>query len=131
MSNKKESKDTATKDSAGPGNSGKKPKAPDSYLNAKRPPLLDAFGLEKGSFDQKLASLTSKGYYTARPRPWGLARSNRGHGRGDFAILDAFDDIVVEGVDQASAELIIAMVNTHSPKNKPEDCFPKREEVSG
>lgn len=91
------------------------PQAPESYLDCKRPPVEEALKLEgdvaiKDAFD----SLEKKGYFTARPRPWKLGFRDRGLGRGDFAVLDKFGDVVVEAPNQSDAELIISAVNSNS-----------------
>lgn len=98
-----------------------KKRAPRSYLNQRRPPLDEALQAEgratkgKTTLEEALASLTLKGYFTPRPRPWQLGRSNRGHGRGDFAVLDSFGDLVTGPLEKEDAELIIAAVNAHKP----------------
>ncbi len=87
-------------------------KAPKSYLNCKRPPLQEAMLLEGDvTMAEAIESLKRKGYFTARPRPWKLGFRDRGLGRGDFAVLDRFGDVVVEIESQADAELIISSVN--------------------
>ncbi len=86
--------------------------APDSYLDCRRPPLMEAMELEGGTINEGIDSLTKKGYFTPRPRPWKLGYKNRGHGRGDWAVLDKFDDLVVEAQTREDAELIIASVNS-------------------
>lgn len=91
---------------------------PDSYLDARRPPLQEAIqaeaeGREGMTLTEAVASLTSKGYFTPRPRPWQLGRSDRGHGHGNYAVLDRFGDVVVEAPNREDAELIIAAVNAY------------------
>ena len=90
------------------------PKAPESYVDQRRPPLLDAIRAEGNvTIEKATASLERKGYFTARPRPWKLGFRDRGLGRGDFAVLDRFGDLVAETAQREDAELIIAAVNAH------------------
>ncbi len=90
-------------------------RAPKSYLNRKRPPILEAIKLEGAmTMYEAMESLEKKGYYTPRPRPWKLGYRGRGLGNGDFAVLDRFGDLVVEVDSKADAELIISAVNTNS-----------------
>ncbi len=67
--------------------------------------------------DQTMAaaieSLKKKGYFTPRPRPWKLGLRDRGLGRGNFAILDKFDDLVAEVESRVDAELIISAANLY------------------
>ena len=88
-------------------------KAPESYLDHKRPPLLEALRLEGGTMEEAIASLTKRGYFTAPPRPWTLGFKDRGLGRGDFAVLDKFGDLVVETQNRETAEFIIEAANCH------------------
>lgn len=91
-------------------------KAPDSYENAKRPPLLDAVRAEGDmTIKEALISLERKGYFTPRPRPWKMGFHDRGLGRGDFAVLDCFGDVVAENLDKVDVELIVAAVNAYKP----------------
>lgn len=64
---------------------------------------------------EALASLRRKDYFTPRPRPWKLGVRNRGHGHVDYGVLDCFDDSVVENLERADAELIVAAVNAYKP----------------
>ena len=90
--------------------------APDSYLDARRPPLQEALAAEGDmTIMEAVDSLTRKGYFTPRPRPWQLGRSDRGHGHGNYAVLDRFGDVVVEVPNREDAELIIAAVNAYQP----------------
>ena len=90
------------------------PKAPESYVDQRRPPLLDAILAEGNmTLEEATASLERKGYFTARPRPWKLGFRDRGLGRGDFAVLDRFGDLVAETSQRADAELIIAAENAY------------------
>jgi hypothetical protein len=89
-------------------------KAPKSYLDHRRPPLHEALALEGGLLTEARQSLVKKGYFTPPPRPWSLGFNDRGNGRGDFAVLDKFGDLVVETQNLETAELIIALVNTGS-----------------
>lgn len=93
-------------------------KAPESYLDCRRPQLLEAISLE-GNITTKEAIklLEKKGYFTPHPRPWKLGFLNRGLGRGDFGILDRFGDLVAEKVNKENAELIIVAVNTYRENN--------------
>ncbi len=92
------------------------PNAPESYLNQRRPPLLEALQDEGDmTLEEATASLGRKGYFTARPRPWKLGFRARGLGRGDFAVLDHFGDLVAETPNREDAELIIAAVNAYNP----------------
>ena len=90
------------------------PKAPRSYRNRQRPPLTDAMRAEGDvTIGEAIASLTRKGYFTARPRPWNLGVRDRGHDHVDFAVLDRFGDLVAATPQRADAELIIAAVNAY------------------
>ena len=92
------------------------PNAPESYLDERRPPLLDAIRAEGDvTIEEATASLERKGYFTARPRPWKLGFRDRGLGRGDFAVLDRFGDLVAEIPERADAELIIEAANAYKP----------------
>ncbi|MFH1473259.1 MAG: hypothetical protein ABIF06_02540 [bacterium] len=87
-------------------------RAPKSYLNRSRPPIQEAMALEGNmSICEAVKSLERKGYFTPRPRPWSLGFKDRGHGFGDWAILDRFGDLVAEVENKADAELIILAVN--------------------
>ena len=89
-------------------------KAPESYLDCRRPPLQEALRLEGNmTVLEAVDSLERKGYFTPRPRPWKLGYRDRGLGRGDFAVLDCFGDVVVEVPTQPDAELIISAVNAY------------------
>ena len=89
--------------------------APESYINCRRPPLLEALALEGDvSFVEATGSLISKGYFTPPPRPWHLGAHDRGMDRQDWAVLDKFGDLVVETKDRETAEFIISAVNTYS-----------------
>jgi len=91
------------------------PKAPASYKNRRRPPLMDAIRAEGNvTMGEAADSLISKGYFTPRPRPWKLASRDRGLGHYDFAIVDRFGDLVAEVPQREDAELIIAAVNSKS-----------------
>ena len=90
--------------------------APGSYLDQQRPSLLDAIQAEGDmTLAEAVVSLTRKGYFTARPRPWKLGFHDRGFGHGDFAVLDRFGDLVAETPQLADAELIIAATNSYKP----------------
>jgi hypothetical protein len=89
-------------------------KPPKSYLNCKRPPIEEALKLEGGTMGEAMASLERKGYFTPPPRPWTLGFKGRGLGRGDFAVLDRFNELIVETKDHATAELIVSAVNAAS-----------------
>ena len=92
------------------------PNAPESYLDERRPPLLDAIRAEGDvTIEEATTSLERKGYFTARPRPWTLGFHDRGLGHGDFAVLDRFGDLVAETPGRADAELIIEAVNAYRP----------------
>ena len=94
-------------------------KAQKSYLDCKRPPTLEAIRLEGDmTIGEAVESLQRKGYYTVRPRPWKLGFRDRGMGRGDFAVLDRFGDLVAEVVSQADAEFIISAVNASEGDKK-------------
>ena len=89
-------------------------KAPESYVDQQRPPLLDAIRAEGDmTIGEATASLERKGYFTARPRPWKLSLRDHYFGRGGFAVLDRFGDLVTETAQREDAELIIAAVNAH------------------
>lgn len=90
------------------------PNAPESYLDQQRPPLLEALHAEGDmTLEEATASLERKGYFTARPRPWRIGFRDQGLGRGDFAVLDRFGDLVAKTPERADAELIIAAVNAY------------------
>ncbi|KKR10126.1 MAG: hypothetical protein UT37_C0005G0020 [Parcubacteria group bacterium GW2011_GWA2_39_18] len=87
-------------------------RASKSYLNRRRPPIVEAMKLEGNvSMDEALKSLEQKGYFTPRPRPWRVGFRDRGLGRGDFAVLDRFGDLVAEISSKEDAELIVSAVN--------------------
>lgn len=88
-------------------------KAPESYLDTSRPSLLEAMRLEGGTPEAAVASLEKKGYFTPPPRPWNLGFNDRGMGRGIYAVLDKFGNLVVEAPSQVVAEYIIAAVNSY------------------
>ena len=90
-------------------------KPPRSYINAKRPPILEALILEGETPRDAMESLTRKGYFEPPPRPWSLGFKDRGQGHGDFAILDCFEDVVTEAKDRSTAEFIIAAANAYKP----------------
>ncbi|MBI3633679.1 MAG: hypothetical protein HY226_05310 [Candidatus Vogelbacteria bacterium] len=91
-------------------------KAPESYLDCRRPSFLEAFVAEGDvTLEEAIASLKRKGYFTPRPRPWQLGFHDRGLGRGDFAVLDRFGDLVAKIPEEEDAELIIAAVNAYKP----------------
>ena len=90
-------------------------KAPKSYLNRRRPTLMDALALEGDvSLEESTESLRRKGYFTPRPRPWKIGMCDRGLGRASFAILDRFGDLVAEMPDREHAELVVEAVNQFS-----------------
>lgn len=91
-------------------------KAPESYLNRKRPPILKAIALEGRhlTFDEAVKSLERKGYFSPNPRPWKLGERDRGHGHRDFAVLDRFGDLVAEFENRSNAEFVISAVNAHT-----------------
>ncbi len=92
----------------------RKKKPPKSYLDERRPPLLEAVQAEGDvPFPEAMRLLEEKGYFTPRPRPWQLGFRDRGHGHGDCAILDRFGDLVAEIPECVDARLIIEAVNTH------------------
>ena len=94
-------------------------KAPKSYLNRRRPPIIEAIKMEGDmTMGEAVESLQKKGYYTPRPRPWKLGYRDRGLGRGDFAVLDRFGDLVAEVESQTDAELIISAVNAGEDDKK-------------
>ncbi len=103
-----------------------KKRAPKSYRNTRRLPLLEALALEGGSDEEAADSLERKGYFEPPPRPWKLGFDDRGQGRKSFAVLDRFGDLVVEVTSQstakgnmATAQLIMAMVNAYlQPRRK-------------
>ena len=90
-------------------------KAPDSYVDSRRPELAEAMQLEfdagKRNVDDVFESLKAKGYFTPRPRPWRIGAHERGLGRIDYAVLDRFGDLVVKAPNCETAELIILAVN--------------------
>lgn len=89
--------------------------APVSYLNERRPPIEEALAAEGLPPNEAMASLRRKGYFTPRPGPWQLGYHDRGHGRGDYAVLDRYGDVVTEKLSREDAELIIAAVNAQNP----------------
>ena len=88
-------------------------KAPISYLNHRRPSIVEALRLEGLPLDKATAALEKKGYFTPPPKPWKLGFKDRGLGRGSFAVLDKFEDLVVTTENQETAEHIIAAVNKY------------------
>lgn len=94
-------------------------RAPDSYLDCRRPPIAEAMRLEGDMpIIEAIESLEKKGYFTPRPRPWKLGFRDRGLGRQDFAVLDHFGDLVVEVGRLADAELIVSAVNANKGDKK-------------
>jgi len=92
------------------------PNPPESYLDQRRPPLMEAIQAEgEIPLKEAVASLKRKGYYTPRPRPWSLGFRDRGLGHGDYGVLDCFGDPVVEDIEREDAELIVAAVNAYKP----------------
>ncbi len=94
------------------------PNPPELYLNERRPPLLEAIRAESEvnesmTFEEAVASLESKGYFTPRPGPWKLGFQDRGMGHGDYGVLDRFGDVVAESLGREDAELIVAAVNAY------------------
>ena len=76
-------------------------KAPKSYINRRRPLIIEAIKLEGDMMmSEAIKSLERKGYFTPRPRPWKLGFRDRGLGRQDFAVLDSFGDLVAEYREQ-------------------------------
>jgi len=76
-------------------------KAPKSYINRRRPLIIEAIKLEGDMMmSEAIKSLERKGYFTPRPRPWKLGFRDRGLGRQDFAVLDRFGDLVAEYREQ-------------------------------
>jgi hypothetical protein len=87
-------------------------KAPESYLDCKRPPILEALRLEGDvTIEEAIRSLQRKGYYAPSPRPWQLGFRDRGMGRVNLVVLDRFGDLVAEVENQTDAGLIISAVN--------------------
>ncbi len=91
-------------------------KPPKSYLNSRRPPLAEALKLEGGTIIEATNSLSRKGYFEPPPGPWQVGGLERGLGRNSFAVLDKFEDVVVETRDQELAELIVKAVNAYRQK---------------
>ncbi len=91
-------------------------KAPKSYLNARRPTLLEALKLEPGTIAEATKSLEQKGYFEPPAGPWTVGSHSRGHGAVDFAVLDRFGDMVVKVNDISVAELIVEAVNAYRKK---------------
>lgn len=89
-------------------------KAPESYLDHQRLPLLEALALEGGTIEEATVSLRQKGYFTAPPRPWMIGFKDRGLGRGGLAVLDKFGDLVVETPNRETAEFIVEAINAYS-----------------
>ena len=87
-------------------------KPPASYLNRRRPDILEAIKAEGDILlVEALEILKRKGYFTPPPRPWKVAFRDRGHGHGDFAVIDRFGDVVAEVARCEIAELIVNAVN--------------------
>lgn len=102
----------------------KEKKAPKSYLNVKRPPIIEAIKLEFADgcedIDAAMSSLRAKGFFSPPPRPWTVGSSDRGHGRLDYAIFDKFGDVVAflaPDMDEETAKLIIDSVNERNPSS--------------
>jgi hypothetical protein len=72
---------------------------------------LDALALESGTDDEKIASLTRKGFFEPLPGPWKIGVEERGMGARNYAVLDRFWDLVVETSDYSTANLIVTAVN--------------------
>lgn len=90
--------------------------APDSYKDRRRPPLLDAIRAEGDvSIKAAMAALERKGYFEPRPRPWSVGFRDRGLGRGDYAVLDRFGDVVTGPLERVDANLIVAAINAYEP----------------
>lgn len=87
--------------------------APKSYVNRRRPPLMEALRLEGGTLEKATKALVRKGYFTPPPRPWQLGTHDRGMGRLDWVVVDRFGDLVVKAENRETAELIISAVNAH------------------
>lgn len=90
----------------------------ESYSDAKRPPLDEAIKME---FDDGVKTLnevydvlTKKGYFTPQPRPWSVGYHDRGLGRGDYAVIDKFGDLVVKVPNKETAEFIVLACNSFS-----------------
>ncbi len=88
-------------------------KAPDSYLDNRRPPLREALVLEGGTVSEATEALQRKGYFTPPPRPWVPGSFDRGFGRKSFAVLDKFGDVVVEAPNLEIVTLIVEAVNRY------------------
>lgn len=89
-------------------------KVPESYLDCRRPPLCVAMLLEGDvTIVEAVKSLEVKGYFSPHPRPWRLGFHDRGHGQGDFAVLDRFGGLVAMIDSKSDAELIIVAVNAN------------------
>lgn len=82
--------------------------APASYLNSKRIPIGEAMALEgELPMVEALKRLEEKGYFTPNPRPWQIAFRDRGHGHGDYLVIDAFGDIVADHLTRENAIFIV------------------------
>ncbi|MBP6886291.1 MAG: hypothetical protein KBC02_03575 [Candidatus Pacebacteria bacterium] len=89
-------------------------RAPISYRNRRRPPLFEAMQLEntepitsRDVNDDTLARLERKGFFSPRPWPWRIGFRDRGHGHGDYAIIDRFGDPVAENISLADIKIIL------------------------
>lgn len=91
-------------------------KAPKSYRNRRRPPQDEALAAEGDvTIQDAVNQLVAKGYFEAPARPWKLGRADRGMGRGDYAVLDRFGDVVFEVKYRAHGEFVVAAVNAYKP----------------
>ena len=88
------------------------PKAPKSYLNRKRWPILEAIALEGDvTIERATELLKKKGYFTPHSGPWHVGFHDRGHGHGDYAVLDYFGDLVCKATSKENAEFIVTACN--------------------
>jgi hypothetical protein len=93
-------------------------KPPESYLDAKRPPLQEAMVLEGGTINEAIASLKRKGYFELPPGPWQLRGKNQGENKISYDILDCFGDFVARPDSRSIAELIVSAVNIYRQKSQ-------------
>ncbi len=89
--------------------------APESHFDALQPIPAGALAIgDSLPVDQAVESVRGDSL-APKPRPWQLGYHDRGLGRGDYAVLDRFGEVVIEKLSRKDAELIIAAVNAYKP----------------
>lgn len=99
---------------------------PVSYLDAPRPDVNEAFDMETQAnpdlktMDEVWEVLKKKGFFTPNPRPWAIGFRDRGHGHGDYGVMDKFGKVIIENILYENAVLIVDAVNAFVPPPIPE-----------